>query len=78
MEPMRSPKAHIPSSTIPTASSNSSILDETIAKGRELLASGQKLTGAYRENFTLLDEVYQKGVELRNGNDENQNDHHRS
>ena len=68
---MRSPKAHIPSSTIPTASSNSSILDETIAKGRELLASGQKLTGAYRENFTLLDEVYQKGVELRNGNDEN-------
>lgn len=75
---MRSPKAHIPNSTIPTASSNSSILDETIAKGRELLASGQKPTGAYCENFTLLDEVYQKGVELRNGNDENQNDHHRS
>ena len=75
---MRSPKAHIPSSTIPTASSNSSILDETIAKGRELLASDQKPTRAYRENFTLLDEIYQKGVELRNGNDENQNDHHRS
>ena len=75
---MRSPKAHIPGSTTPSASSNSSILDETIAKGRELLASGQKPTRAYRENFTLLDEVYQKGVELRNGNDENQNDHHRS